>query len=166
MKQLTENSGMSLRNVIKRSSGKVERKGNVLKQENLSFLFRRVLQSAEIIEAANEARMKWNQTVDRAFVSGIPEEQILKVKKSEISDQVKKSIKKKGDNPSLFQRIIDLAVKALELIITKVRYTFYGADDIERTVDETIEAMREYPEAPEWKEEYIRLRRINGELRI
>jgi len=119
---------------------------------------------AEIIEADNKARMKWNQTVDRAFVSGIPEEQILKVKKSEISDQVKKSIKKKGDNPSLFQRIIDLAVKALELIITKVRYTFYGADDIERTVDETIEAMREYPEVPEWKEEYIRLRRINGEL--
>ena len=119
---------------------------------------------AEIIEEDNKARMKWNQTVDRAFVSGIPEEQILKVKKSEISDQVKKSIKNKGDNPSLFQRIIDLAVKALELIITKVRYTFHGADDIERTVDETIEAMREYPEAPEWKEEYIRLRRINGEL--
>jgi hypothetical protein len=119
---------------------------------------------AEIIEADNKARIKWNHTVDRAFVSGIQEEQILKVKKSEISDQVKKSIKKKGDNPSLFQSIIDLAVKALELIITKVRYTFYGADDIERTVDETIEAMREYPEAPEWKEDFIRLRRINGEL--
>lgn len=121
---------------------------------------------AEIIEADNKARMKWNQTVDRAFVSGIPEEQILKVKKSEISDQVKRSIKNKGDNPSLFQRIIELAVKALELIITKVRYTFYGADDIEKTVDETIDAMREYPEAPEWKDEYIRLSTIYGELSI
>ena len=119
---------------------------------------------AEIIEADNKARMKWNQTVDRAFVCGIPKEQILKVKRSEISDQVKWSVKNKGDNPSLFQRIIELAVKALELIITKVRYTFYGADDIEKTVDDTIEAMREYPEEPEWKEEYIRLRRINGEL--
>ena len=119
---------------------------------------------AKIIEADNKARMKWNQTVDRAFVCGIPEEQILKVKKSEISDQVKRSVKNKGDNPSLFQRIIELAVKALELIITKVRYTFYGADDIEKTVDETIEAMREYPEEPEWKEEYVRLRTINSKL--
>ena len=121
---------------------------------------------AEIIEADNKARMKWNQTVDRAFVCGIPEEQILKVKKSEISDQVKRSVKNKGDNPSLFQRIIELAVKALELIITKVRYTFYGADDIEKTVGDTIEAMREYPEEPEWKEEYIRLKTINGQLSV
>ena len=66
----------------------------------------------------------------------------------------------------MWKRIIELAVKALELIITKVRYTFYGADDIEKTVDETIDAMREYPEAPEWKDEYIRLSTIYGELSI
>lgn len=121
---------------------------------------------AEIIESDNMARMRWNQTVDRAFVSGIPEEQILKVKKSEISDQVKKSVVEKGNRPFLFQKVIDLAVKALKLVIRKVLHTLYGADDIEKTVNETICAMREYPEKPECLKEYEKLRGIVDKLNV
>ena len=39
---------------------------------------------AEQIEADNRVRTMWNQNVDRALVSGVPEEQILEVKQSDI----------------------------------------------------------------------------------
>ena len=44
---------------------------------------------AEQIEANNRVRTMWNQTVDRALVSGVPEEQILEVKQSEIGQNSK-----------------------------------------------------------------------------
>lgn len=44
---------------------------------------------AEQIEEDNRHRQHWNETVDVALVSGVPEQQILAVKKMEISDKVK-----------------------------------------------------------------------------
>lgn len=75
---------------------------------------------AEQIEANNRVRTMWNQTVDRALVSGVPEEQILEVKQSEIGQTAKASIQKSGRNPALFKSLIMTAIYALELLISKV----------------------------------------------
>ena len=75
---------------------------------------------AEQIEADNRVRTMWNQTVDRALVSGVPEGQILEVKQSEIGQKAKASIQKSGRNPVLFKSLIMTAIYALELLISKV----------------------------------------------
>ena len=75
---------------------------------------------AEQIEADNRVRTMWNQTVDRALVSGVPEGQILEVKQSEIGQKAKASIQKSGKNPALFKSLIMAAIYALELLISKV----------------------------------------------
>ena len=67
---------------------------------------------AEQIKADNQYRTMWNQTVDRALISGVPEAQILEVKLSEIGQKVKASIQKSGRNPALFKRIIITAIYA------------------------------------------------------
>lgn len=72
------------------------------------------------IEADNMERVRWNQTVDRALISGVAEEDILGVKREKISEEVKRSIELFGNNPSFLAEIIRLAIKALELIISKV----------------------------------------------
>lgn len=75
---------------------------------------------AEQIKADNQYRAMWNQTVDRALISGVPEGQILEVKQSEIGQKVKASIQKSGRNPALLKSIIMTAIYALELLIGKV----------------------------------------------
>jgi len=75
---------------------------------------------AEQIEENNKVRTQWNQTVDRALVSGIPEEQIMEVKGTEISRKATASIQKRGNNPALFQNMIMAAIYALELLIRMV----------------------------------------------
>lgn len=75
---------------------------------------------AEQIETDNRVRTMWNQTVDRALVSGVPEGQILEVKQSEIGQKAKASIQKSGRNPALFKSLIMTAIYALELLISKV----------------------------------------------
>ena len=70
---------------------------------------------AEQIKADNQYRAMWNQTVDRALISGVPEGQILEVKQSEIGQKVKASIQKSGRNPALFKSLIMMAIYALEL---------------------------------------------------
>lgn len=57
---------------------------------------------AEEIKADNEIRMEWNRAVDRAIVSGVPEEEILELKKTEITDRVKESVEQNGKKPELF----------------------------------------------------------------
>lgn len=44
------------------------------------------------IEADNMERVRWNQTVDRALISGVAEEDILGVKREKISEEVKRCI--------------------------------------------------------------------------
>lgn len=65
-------------------------------------------------------RIRWNQTVDRALISGVAEEDILGVKREKISEEVKRSIELYGNNPSFLKDIIRFAIKALELLISKV----------------------------------------------
>ena len=72
------------------------------------------------IEADNMERVRWNQTVDRALISGVAEEDIMGVKHEKILEEVKRSIELYGNNPSFLAGIIRLAIKALELLISKV----------------------------------------------
>ena len=72
------------------------------------------------IEADNKYRSMWNQTVDRALVSGVTEEQILEVKHKEIGQKAKDSIHQSGRNPVLFKSLIMTAVYALEVLISKI----------------------------------------------
>lgn len=75
---------------------------------------------AEQIKTDNQYRVMWNQTVDRALISGVPEGKILEVKQSEIGQKVKASIQKSGRNPALLKSLIMTAIYALELLIDKV----------------------------------------------
>jgi hypothetical protein len=75
---------------------------------------------AEQIKTDNQYRTMWNQTVDRALISGVAERQILEVKQGEIEQKVKASIQKSGRNPALLKSLIMTAIYALELLIGKV----------------------------------------------
>ena len=75
---------------------------------------------AEQIRTDNQYRTMWNQTVDRALVSSVPERQILEVKQSENGQKAKASIQKSGRNPTLLKSLIMTAIYALELLISKV----------------------------------------------
>ena len=68
---------------------------------------------AEIIIADNEVRKEWNRTVDEARVSGVPEEDIVAMKKEMISSEVKESIKECGNQPERLRAIIKKAIMSL-----------------------------------------------------
>lgn len=72
------------------------------------------------IEADNMERVRWNQTVDRALISRVAKEDVLNVKREKISEEVKRSVDIYGNNPSFLVEIIRLAIRALELLISKV----------------------------------------------
>ena len=76
---------------------------------------------------------RWNQTVDRAMISGVAEEEIMGVKHEKISEEVKRFIELYGNNPSFLAEIIRLAIRALELLISNV--LFAAAKMAERIVD-------------------------------
>ena len=75
---------------------------------------------AEEIKADNEIRMEWKKAVDRAVVSGVPETEILELKKTEITDRVKESVEQNGNKPELFEDIVKAAILLLERLIAKV----------------------------------------------
>ena len=91
------------------------------------------------IEADNMERVRWNQAVDRALISGVAEEDILDVKHEKISKEVKRSIELYGNNPSFLVGIIRLAIKLLELLISKVLLAV--AKVAERVVDNVYEKV-------------------------
>ena len=137
---------------------------------------------AEQIEADNRVRTMWNQTVDRALVSGVPEKQILEVKQSEIARKAKASIQKSGRNPALFKSLIMTAIYALELLISKVlKMALEKADKVTeafaksepeqtkaQTVNEPVmaksEPIPEMPKKSELASKYPRLADIYNKL--
>lgn len=93
------------------------------------------------IEADNKVRVQWNQTVDRALISGVAEKDILDVKQEKISEEVKHSIELYGNRPFFLADIIKLAIKALELLISKVLLA--AAKVVEKVVDVVHEKVVE-----------------------
>ena len=102
------------------------------------------------IEADNMERVRWNQTVDRALISGVAEEDILGMKHEKISEEVKRSIELYGNNSSFLAGIIRLAIKTLELLISKVLLA--AVKIAERVVNVAHEKVME-KEIPVLKEE-------------
>ena len=104
----------------------------------------------EQIKRNNEVRQQWNQTVNRALVSGVSEEKIMEVKQTEITDKIRQSVKRNGKHPTLFVRVIELAIGVLELLIRK-----------------GLEVVVKQPERPKMSEgaaKYPRLQEIYDEL--
>ena len=72
---------------------------------------------AAVIEADNAARQEWNRTADMALLSGIEEEKILEIKRTEIHEKTSRSIKSKGWLPNLFRSIVNKAKEFLQNLI-------------------------------------------------
>ena len=110
------------------------------------------------IEADNMERVRWNQAVDRALISGVAEDDILGVKREKISEEVKDSIELYGNNPSFLGDIIRLAIKALELLISKV--LLVAAKVAEKIVDVVHEKVveKEVPVLVEAPEQAVEMR--------
>ena len=73
------------------------------------------------IRADNVARQEWNRTVDVALVEGVPEEDILTVKREKITDKTLQSIRTHGWLPDMFQQIIRGAKDFLQEMIFKFK---------------------------------------------
>lgn len=99
------------------------------------------------IRADNEIRMEWNRTVDRAIVSGVPDAEIVELKKVEITDKVKESIGQNGRKPELFGEIVRAAVALLERLIAKVIQKVM--DIAEKVMDKTVDTVKETPRGTE-----------------
>ena len=136
---------------------------------------------AEQIEEDNQMRVRWNQTVDRALISGISEEQIMEVKQKEIGEKIKTSIQQSGENPKLLKCLIVMAISVLELLVDKkLKENIDKAEEfvIENVVikekqemkEETIhnsfakEEVLEMPMKSELASKYPRLMKIFREL--
>ncbi len=104
----------------------------------------------EQITRNNEVRQQWNQTADRALVSGLSEEKIMAVKQTEITDKIKQSVGRNGKQPILFVRIIKAAISVLELLICKML--------------NTVVKQPERPRMSEGAANYPRLQGIYDEL--
>ena len=104
---------------------------------------------AEQIEEHNQMRVRWNQAVDRALISGISEEQIMEVKQTELGEKVKTSIQQFGENPKLLKGLIVMSTNVLELLIDKK--VKENIDKVEEFVIENVATK----EKQEMKEETI-----------
>ena len=71
----------------------------------------------EEIKADNAARQEWNQAADMALITGISEETILEVKRTQIHDKVSWSIRDSGWLPNLFRSIVSRAKDFLQNLI-------------------------------------------------
>ena len=115
------------------------------------------------IEADNMERVRWKHSVDRALISGVAEEDILGVKHEKISEEVKRSIELYGNNPSFLAEIIRLAIRALELLISKVLLAAAkmaeGIVDVvhEKVVEKEVPVLKEKPERAVVVQEEIQL---------
>ncbi len=99
------------------------------------------------IKTDNEIRMEWNRTVDRAVVSGVPEAEILELKKTEITDRVKKSVEQNGKKPELFRAIVRAAILLLECLIVKVMQK--AMDFSEKVIGKAADTEKETSEETE-----------------
>lgn len=69
---------------------------------------------ADLITADNELRQEWNRTVDQVLIAGGSQEEVTEFKTEEITAKVWESIRKNGNDPSLFSQIIRFAIAVLK----------------------------------------------------
>jgi len=98
------------------------------------------------IEADNSKRTLWNQTVDRAIVTGVAKSEIMQIKKERITDRIAESVWIYGNRPNLLSSIIGTAIAVLELLISKVLLKTLELAD--KVISKELEAE---PEAVSYK---------------
>lgn len=86
---------------------------------------------AEQIKADNEVRMRWNQEVDRAIVSEMPDDKIRQIKQEYITERVKHSVEVWGRKPELLSGFITTATMCLALLIC---WRFHRYSNIQRII--------------------------------
>lgn len=96
---------------------------------------------ATIMESDNLMRAKWNETVDRALVSGVSENQIVEVKKAEISQNAVNAIKQSGKQPGLLAQFIQMAIDILELMISKIMTAVFCKANMEEKALKEIKIL-------------------------
>ena len=92
----------------------------------------------EEIKKDNEARTRWNETVDQAVIAEVPELEIIRVKQEHITTPIKESIEKDGYRPWRFRNIVLMAVRKLEEVIERV---VSAAKAIKERIDRLMERM-------------------------
>ena len=102
---------------------------------------------AEEIKADNEIRMEWNRAVDRAIVSGVPDAELVELKKTEITGRVKESVEQNGQKPELFGDIVRAAIALLERLIAKVLQKVM--DMAEKVMGKAADVIKEAPKETE-----------------
>lgn len=118
-----------------------------------------------VIKADNEMRQEWNQTVDRAIATGVPGEDIVKIKQEQIKEAVGKSIEIHGEKPELFVAIIGMAIRILESLIRKVFIEKTKEEDtVSAATDKTVEIDTARPSNPELEERYRKMETIRKSL--
>lgn len=101
----------------------------------------------EQIKTDNWARMEWNRTVDQALVEGITREEVLRIKREEITEKVQESVHRWGNRPWLFFSIVTHAVDVLAALIRKIREQFqritalFETDGKDTATAESIESV-------------------------
>lgn len=119
---------------------------------------------AQQIEADNVQRSKWNET-DRGLVSVVPEEQMVEVKHTQISQKVGQTINRKGKHPELFAAIIRVAIETLNLLFNRIlKRSFQEMPFVEEQIEEPKKQMQEYPKMSEPASRYARMEAVNQEL--
>ena len=109
----------------------------------------------EEIKKDNEARTRWNETVDQAVIAEVPELEIIKVKQEHITMPVKESIEKDGYRPWRFRDILSMAIRKLEEVIERVV-------DAARKLKERIDRLMERVERS--REEYSGIKADAGTI--
>lgn len=92
----------------------------------------------EQIIADNQMRSKWNAAVDRALVSGVPESQIMDVKRAEITQKASQAIKSSGKCPEMFAKLIQMAIYILELMISKILIAAFHMEETTQKVEDNV----------------------------
>lgn len=92
----------------------------------------------EEIKKVNEARTRWNETVDQAVIAEVPELEIIRVKQEHITTPIKESIEKDGYRPWRFRNIVLMAVRKLEEVIERV---VSAAKAMKERIDRLMERM-------------------------
>ena len=101
----------------------------------------------EQIKTDNWARTEWNRTVDRALVEGIGREEILWVKREEITEKVQESVHKWGNRPCFFYSIVTHAIDVLTTLIKKIREQFKRIATLldKKDTTESAESVKSVP---------------------
>ena len=94
------------------------------------------------IRADNQLRQDWNHAVDEAIVMGIPEEEILQVKKENVSIPIQESYRQKGFHPELLREILVTAIEKLLSLIRAARIPIIEEIRSEFRLFETMKEIR------------------------